>query len=421
MPFKCDQCNEYCSTNSNLQRHKKRCHDKKPIFNRIEMTNKMENKIVLKLSNDREIILENSNGSTNKHNFLTGKEKDKNPIIPNDKTRSIDELIKEKEKDKSNIILNNETQSIEELIKGTDNGNKTDQLLMIAIKKIQEISRQNQEINRQNQEINRQNQELKERLEKLESKPASNTLQINNTINNTVNIYLNENTDLYKIFDDYGIENKNKIAKLAEICNEKNKLGYLIRDPMKDYITKNNLLYADKKKIYMKKDEKGFAQMNLNELNMMSNRMVDSLYSGIWKNYIIPLGNQAIEYGENKKMLALDEQDRIEKEKKEKEERIKLELRRKRNEDIMNGVKGADNRDIEEEYSKLMSLERLTSEKLKLIDDEANYNPILDEYFDEIYNKYGSGLINLVSNRKKREVKSTDKNILIEEYEKQII
>ena len=36
-------------------------------------------------------------------------------------------------------------------------------------------------------------------------------------INNTYNIYLNENTDLYKILDEYEIENKSKIAKLVEI------------------------------------------------------------------------------------------------------------------------------------------------------------------------------------------------------------
>ena len=34
---------------------------------------------------------------------------------------------------------------------------------------------------------------------------------------------------------------------------------------MKDYIQKNNKLYAEKKKIYMRKDQNGFAQMNMNE------------------------------------------------------------------------------------------------------------------------------------------------------------
>ena len=174
MSFKCDQCNEACSTNGNLARHKKRCHDGVPVFNQTEMKNKIKNKIVLKLSNHQEIILENSNKSTEKKNFpvKTGKP----------------------------VSSNNFTQSLEELIKATDNENKTDQLLMILIK--------------QNQEINRQNQELKDRLEKLENKPVSNTLQINNTYN----IYLNENTDLYKIFDE------SKITKLIEICNEKNNL-----------------------------------------------------------------------------------------------------------------------------------------------------------------------------------------------------
>ena len=398
MSFKCDQCSESCSTNSNLKRHKKRCHKETPIFNQIEMTNKMKNKIVLKLSNNQEIILENSNESTKKQNFPTKTEKDKNPTLRNDETRSIVELIKEK--DKNNTLAKDETRSIEELIKETDNGNRTDQLLMIMIQ---------------------QYQELKEKLEKLETKTTSNTLQINNTTNNTCIIYLNENTDMYQIFDQYGVGDKEKIAKLVEICNEKNKLGYLVRDPMKDHIKKNNLLCADKKKICAKKDEKGSAQMNLNELNTMSDKMVDSLYGGILKNYITPLGKKAIEYGDNKKMLCLDEEDRIEKEKKKKGEMIKMQLRKKRDEDIMNGIKGAKTRDIEEEYSQLMSLERLTYEKLRLVDEQSNYNPILDDYYDEIYNKYGGGLINLILNRKKRVVKNTDKNILIEEYGQQIM
>src|SRR5688500_7472678 len=113
----------------------------------------------------------------------------------------------------------------EELIEDVNSENRTDKLLMRIIK---------------------QNQELKERLENLENKhQVSNTLQINNTYN----IYLNENTDVYKIFDEYEIPNKNKLAKLAEMCTDSNKLAYLVRPPMKDYIKKHDLLYTDKKQI----------------------------------------------------------------------------------------------------------------------------------------------------------------------------
>ena len=35
MTFKCDQCNESCSTKGNLKRHKINCHKERPMFDRI--------------------------------------------------------------------------------------------------------------------------------------------------------------------------------------------------------------------------------------------------------------------------------------------------------------------------------------------------------------------------------------------------
>ena len=93
-------------------------------------------------------------------------------------------------------------------------------------------------------------------------------------------------------------------------------------------------------------------------------------------------------------------------------------MRRQRDEDIKNGIKGAKNRDIDEEYMKLQALDRIKQEKLRSIEDEKNRNPLMDEYLDEIYTKNGQGLINLMMNRKNRQSKNIDKNIFIEEYEK---
>ena len=380
MSYVCSICGQLCSKKSNLMRHIKRIHEKFPICDQTK-TNKMNDKVVLMVEDNNDGYMENENESTEKKKFIR----------------------------QSNV--GSRAESITEI----DNVNKTDQLLMVLIKQNQDLKDRLERLENKPE----QNQNLKKRVETLENKSKQNTLEIHNTVQiNTINIYLNENTDMYKIFDEYGIEDRSKIAKLVEICNEKNKLGYLVRDPMKDYIKKNNLLYTKKKKVYMKKDDKGFVPVNLNELNTMSDRMVDSLYTGIWKHHIIPLGEKAIQYADQKEQLLADEQERIEKQRKEREEKIKRELRRKRDEDVVNGIKGAKNRDIEEEYLKLKSLGAITEEKLRMIDDEVNQNPIMDEYLDEMYNKYGNGLVNLMINRKKRSLKNIDKNVLVEEYEK---
>ncbi len=63
----------------------------------------------------------------------------------------------------------------------------------------------------------------------------------------------------------------------------------------------------------------------------------------------------------------------------------------------------------------LMS-KKLAQEKLNMNEDEHNYNPLMDEYFDEIHNKHGSGLIDGILAMKKRRPKNVDKNVIIEEY-----
>ena len=100
-------------------------------------------------------------------------------------------------KKEKRCVFDNESR--EESIKEVNNENETNKLLMVLIE---------------------QTKELKEKLERLENKLLSDTLQISSATNNTYNIYLNENKNLYKIFDKSGIENK--IAKLVEICNDKN-------------------------------------------------------------------------------------------------------------------------------------------------------------------------------------------------------
>ena len=288
--------------------------------------------------------------------------------------------------------------SKELVIEDSSDGNKTNQLLMMVIK---------------------QNQELKERLERLENNAVSNTtnnvLQINNVTNT---VYLNEKTDLYQIYDEYGIPDKTKLAQLGEMCKEKNKLAYLTRHPMSDYIKKNDLLQINKKDVSLKKNEKGFSHGTMNELNRMSDNHVGSLFHGVLNNYIIPLGKQAIEYGDKKAIMFEEERQRIEREKKEEENRIKRMLARKRDEDIRNGIRNAKTRDIEEEYQRMRPLERITREKLRLIDDETNHNPLMDEYIDEIYNKRGYDLLTLIINRKNRPLRNIDKNVLIEEFGK---
>ncbi len=100
------------------------------------------------------------------------------------------------------------------------------------------------------------------------------------------NIYLNEETDMYKIFDDYLISDKDKLDKLVEMCKDDNKLAFLVRDPMKHWIKKNNLLYMHKNEVFILKDKNGFAETGIDELNSLTDNLVDSLYNGLFKYYL---------------------------------------------------------------------------------------------------------------------------------------
>ena len=175
MSFICDLCGEMFTRKSSLSRHQKRYH--------ITIgTSSKKPKIIVKMHNDQKGSPKNTNR------------------------------------------LGTEIEKKNSLLVDTNDINKTDELLMILIKQNQEINKQYEELNKQYEELNKQNQEIKKKLEQLESKPTSNILQIGNTINN-VHIYLNEKTDLYKIYEEYGIEDRAKITKLVEMCNEKNKFG----------------------------------------------------------------------------------------------------------------------------------------------------------------------------------------------------
>ena len=77
---------------------------------------------------------------------------------------------------------------------------------------------------------------------------------------------------------------------MVEICTEKNKLAYLVREPMKDYIKKKDLpclqygqIYIKDKEVYVKTENDNLSLINLNQLNMISDKMVDSLYFGLLK------------------------------------------------------------------------------------------------------------------------------------------
>jgi hypothetical protein len=108
------------------------------------------------------------------------------------------------------------------------------------------------------------------------------------------NIYLNDKTDLYKIYDEYGMSDEKKISNFIEICEDTNKLSVFIREPLKSYIKKNHLLHVKEGEIYVKINDKGFSKQNLDDLNKMTNKLVKSLLYGIMKNNPLQLKQHRI-------------------------------------------------------------------------------------------------------------------------------
>ncbi len=99
-------------------------------------------------------------------------------------------------------------------------------------------------------------------------------------------IYLNEETDLYKIFDEYLISDKDKYAKFVKMCQDDNTLAFLNRYPLKHWIKKNFLIHLHNNEVYILKGKNGFHQMTFDELNSLAHSLVESLYNGLCKNYL---------------------------------------------------------------------------------------------------------------------------------------
>ncbi len=165
-----------------------------------------------------------------------------------------------------------------------------DELLLILIKQVQQLKNK------------------MELMETIQNETMPHKFEIANTNMLQVNrAYLNEETNIYEIFDDYLIENREKFNKFLEMCEDNNKLEFLVWYPMKDWIKKHNLLYINNNKLYIYKNKNGFVEMNIDELNSLSNYLFESLYKGLWKNYFgelwknhfSPLITTALKYGLN--------------------------------------------------------------------------------------------------------------------------
>ncbi len=372
----------------------------------INDSSKIRNKLLLKVPN-KEINKEKSfekyeNKNMNKgiiKDILIGPNKSHNNFVTMD--NKLDETIE-------NIKIENE--NVDE--------NEKDELFMMLFKQFQEINQHLQATNKHNQEINQKLVKLEEKMELIENNQiTSQTLNVtNNTLQVTYNVYLNNTTDLYKIFDDYGISDENKCAKLIEMCKDSNKLAFLVRDPLKDWIKKNDLIYMNNKKVYIRKDINGFAEINLNDLNLLTDYCAENLYKGLLKNYLGPKMIDALERGDDRALWAEQQEKKVAKEKKIREDRIKMELRRKRDEEIIKGNKNAKYMNIDEEYKRIMAgSEHIFQDKLKFIEEEVAKNPILDTYID-LHGKNGTGLIDFIQGRKKKNMKIIDRNMLMEYY-----
>ena len=104
-------------------------------------------------------------------------------------------------------------------------------------------------------------------------------------INN--NIYLNEDTNLYQILEEIGIDDDNKLRILYQILNHDNKLGLFLIDPIKTYIKKNRLIVSNQESIKIKKNQFGYFEVDGTDLEKICSHMVSSLITGLRKNGIV--------------------------------------------------------------------------------------------------------------------------------------
>ena len=268
MSYRCDYCGSYFAQRSGRYKHmKNRClkNTDNPAKIKIVDTQKMSTQtpstetpitttpITTTQTRKTAIKLKNNNQSINKVS-------DCEEICSSNMMTHLKEIEEPVEKIIDGSIEEIVEQPIENEIKENENGNKTHQLLI-------QLIQQNQDLK---DNLIKQSEDLKQRLEKYTFKKSIAKLRSFQCFAILfLKVYLNDNTDMYEICDQYGISNPVKLAKLSEMCKDKNKLAYLARPPMSDYIKQNDLLCVDKKDIHLRKDNNGFSYTNLNEFTFL--------------------------------------------------------------------------------------------------------------------------------------------------------
>ncbi len=221
MRFICDQCSKTFTRKNDRDRHlKNNCKVTKslrepPLIEHINKSN-INSKIVLKVGINQGMITENSEKKFEKKTYLS-KQKDSNIVtkshssdeeynsnfstrkngelnIKNNDSITKEKLIAKNEGLNININDSNTKQHIsaknEDFEKNNDL-NVKDSLLMI-INQLEKITKEIKKLGQQNQELSQQNQELKEKMEKIETQKFGSLIKINNNLQFTYNIHLNE-------------------------------------------------------------------------------------------------------------------------------------------------------------------------------------------------------------------------------------